>query len=377
MLRFGTISYNIYGNFTNYGSALQTWALHLAINKLGNGKWEAILVDYCPDILKDKDILNPFGNLWDKDEEARTMCELSLPAIQENYKKFNYFYHDRFHRTKKKYTSSNFNDVVADEGLNGFICGSDTIFCIDEFGFDDGYYANYSCMKDKYTVSYAASFGDSHFKAHNLLMLNQRLQNFKALGLREKFMLPYIKRHIHIPAQQVIDPTLLLTSETYDRIAAPRVELKPYILYYSRRYNPEVEKYVDQLSHTYGLKVIEISLRAINANKHTMFYNAGVEEFLSLVKYAEFIVTNSYHGMIFSIQYKRPFALFSREQCDNKNIELLKSLGLTNRLNAYDKDLYQYSIDYGEVYKKIAAKRKASLKFLEFELSGYYDRSEC
>ena len=68
MRRFGTISYNIYCNFTNYGSALQTWALHQAVKKLG---YTPVLVDYCPDILADKDPLNPFGNMWDKDEESK------------------------------------------------------------------------------------------------------------------------------------------------------------------------------------------------------------------------------------------------------------------------------------------------------------------
>lgn len=134
MKRFGTISYNIYCNFTNYGSALQTWALHQAIKKVGKEEFEPVLVDYCPDILADKDALNPFKNMWDKDEESRKMCELSLPAIKENYYKFDEFYHVRFNKTMEKYTSDNFNQVVQNENLDGFICGSDTIFCIDEFG---------------------------------------------------------------------------------------------------------------------------------------------------------------------------------------------------------------------------------------------------
>ncbi len=86
--RVGIVSYNMYGNFTNYGSALQTYALHNAINKLSPEKIESVVVDYCPDILADKDILNPMQNMWDTDEEARERCRLSLPAIRENYKKF-------------------------------------------------------------------------------------------------------------------------------------------------------------------------------------------------------------------------------------------------------------------------------------------------
>ena len=78
---------------------------------------EPVLVDYCPEILADKEPLNPFANMWDKDEESRKMCELTLPAIQENYYKFDKFYHKRFERTCKKYTAQNFNDISIDENI--------------------------------------------------------------------------------------------------------------------------------------------------------------------------------------------------------------------------------------------------------------------
>lgn len=371
MFRFGTVSYNIYANFTNYGSALQTWALHQAINSIGKDKWQAVLVDYCPAILKDKDPLNPFGNLWDKDEESRQMCELSLPAIQVNYKKFQEFYRNRFTRTERKYTAKNFNNIVANESIDGFVCGSDTIFCIDEFGFDDGYYANYSCMKSGYTVAYAASFGDSHFKENDYNTLDQRIKNFKAIGLREQTMIPYISKQTDIPVQRVIDPTLLLPVKVYDdKLTVPRIVKEKYLLYYSRRYNPDMEKYVEKLAHKHHWKIVEISLRAVNARKHQMFYEAGVEEFLSLVKYAEFVVTNSYHGMIFSIQYKRPFAIFSREQCDTKNRELLQLLDLSNRLNSYTRDIAEVPVDYEKVHSIIESEREVSLGFLRNELEG-------
>ena len=86
-----------------------------------------------------------------------------------------------------------------------------------------------------------------------------------------------------------------------------------------------------------GLKIIDISLRATNAERgHIMRYDAGVEEFLSLVKNAEYIVTNSFHGMIFSVQFRRPFVIFSREQCDNKIEELLELLNLSVKRDGKD-----------------------------------------
>ena len=127
MKKFGIVSYNIYCNFTNYGSALQSYTLHTAINCLDPQRYTSVLVDYCPPVLEDKDTLNPMKNMWDQDEESLRMCRLSLPAIRENYQKFDSFYHTSFARTTHKYTQQNFEEIIKNEDLDGFVCGSDTI----------------------------------------------------------------------------------------------------------------------------------------------------------------------------------------------------------------------------------------------------------
>lgn len=365
--KIGVISYNIYGNFTNYGSALQSWALHQTIKKIGG--YNPVLVDYCPDILVNMDPLNPFKNMWDKDESSKKMCELTLPAIRANFYKFDKFYTHEFYRTQKKYISKNFNEVMEDENLAGFVCGSDTIFCMDEFGFDDGFYANYDCMKG-HSVSYAASFGDPTLSEENCKILDERLQNFISFGLREDMMVPYVKSHTNVPVQRVIDPTLLLTSEDYEKIAIKeRLEEDKYLLYYSRRYSPVMEEYVENLANENGWKIVEISLRATNKNKgHRMFYEAGVEEFLSLVKNAEYVVTNSFHGMIFSVQYKRPFVIFSREQCNRKIDELLDLFGLKDHMLVTGKEGFSHEIDYDDVHDRINKEKEKSIDFLKKEL---------
>lgn len=366
MKNLGVISYNIYGNFTNYGSALQSWALHQAIKSLDANP---VLVDYCPDILADKDPLNPFKNMWDQDEESKRMCELTLPAIRENYYKFDKFYTERFNRTSIKYTSKNFDEVVKDETLDGFVCGSDTIFCMDEFGFDDGFYANYNCMRG-HSVAYAASFGDPTLSEENCKVLNERLQNFKAFGLRENHMVPYVAEHVDVAVRKVVDPTLLHTVEKYDEIAVPeRIEEEKYLLYYSRRYSPVMEQYAEELAKKNGWKVVEISLRAANAEKgHRMLYAAGVEEFLSLVKHAEYVVTNSFHGMIFAVQYSRPFVIFSREQCNTKIDEVLQLFGLSDHILVTGEEKFDHYIDYEAVHKRIEAAREESILYLKKEL---------
>ena len=365
MKKIGTVSYNIYCNFTNYGSALQTWALHQAIKKFDG--FQPVLVDYCPDILADKDPLNPFSNMWDRDEESRRMCELTMPAIRENYRKFDTFYKTRFDRTSQNYTAGNF-DEISKEKLDGYVCGSDTIFCPDEFGVDDGYFANYDPMQG-HSVAFAASFGDPTMTVEVSKQISERLKNFKAIGLRENLMIPYVKEQTDVPVQKVIDPTLLLTPEEYKPIIEDRIIEDKYLLLYSRRYSPEMEAYAEKVARENGWKVVEISLRATNADKgHIMFYRAGVEEFLSLVKNAEFVVTNSFHGMILSVQMKKQFAGFSRDQCNSKIDELLSLFGLKDRLYVTGKEQYS-DIDYDAVHKRIAIERNNSVEFLKCSLN--------
>ena len=370
MKNIGQVSYNINCNFTNYGSALQSWALSQAIDKVGASLGvQSKLIDYCPKVLEDCDILNPFKRMWDTDEESRRMVELSMPAIKENYKKFEDFYTNRFRRTKRKYHDNDFNNVTKEENIAGFVCGSDTIFCIDEFkGFVEGYYANFDCMKGR-SVAYAASFGDSHFTDETLQILSDRLKNFRGIGLRENLLLDYVKSHSNAPAQRVIDPTLLLKPEDYDFITSERMVQDKYLLLYSRRYNKNMETFAEQMAKEKGLKIVEISLRATNAEKgHLMMYDAGVEEFLSLVKYAECIVTNSFHGIIMSVQFKKLFYGFSREQCDNKTHELTELMGLSDRMLVTGEESCADRIDYVDVYCKIDKARKGSIDFLKKEL---------
>ncbi len=364
MKKIGTVSYNIYCNFTNYGSALQTWALHQTIANLG---YAPVLIDYCPDILIDKNPLNPYKNMWDKDDESRNMVARSMPAIKINYEKFNKFYRERLNITKIGYTSGNFNEVVK-EGISNFICGSDTIFCIDEFdGFDDGYYANYDCMKGN-SVAYAASFGDSHFSDSDYPVLSSKLKNFKAIGLRENQMIQYVEKNVDIPVKRTIDPTLLLTASSYDRIAGEKEIDSEYLLLYTRRYDPAMEEFAEMMAQENGYRIVEISLRATNEDKgHIMRYDAGVEEFISLIKYASFVITNSYHGMIFALHYHKPIVVFKREQADSKISELLELLDI-KKIQYNSRYKKYYEIDYEIVDQKIEHLRNDSLGFLEMEL---------
>lgn len=366
MKRFATVSYNMHCNFTNYGSALQTYALQRAINEIAPSEVEAIVLDYCPDVLRDKDVLNPFAGMWDPDPESKHMVELTMPAIRVNYEKFERFYRHVCPISKGSYTSENFNDSLEAEHLDGYVCGSDTIFCIREFGgFDDGYYANYPVMQESRSVSYAASFGDVDWTKEELRTLISKLSNFKSIGIREPDMLGFIREHLDVPAQRVLDPTLLFSGSDYECItAAPQYD-EPYRLLYSRRYNPAMEQYAEGVARQLDCRVVEISLRAVNEDKgHIMRYDAGVEEYLSLVKHARYMVTNSYHGLIFAAQMHTPFTIFSREQADRKIDALLEWIGLSDRKLVSSDESIELDMSFEDMEERLVTLRADSLAYL-------------
>ena len=362
-MKIGIVTYtSLHCNFTNYGTVLQSWAMQQTLRRIDNV--DPVLVNYCPVTMKDKDPLNPMKNMWDTNSEARILCELSLPAIRENYKKIYDFYHQMMVLSDKEYDVENFDDVQK-EGINRFVIGSDSIFDIEEFGLDNVYFANTDLMRGS-AIAYAPSFQDSidSYKKEDLIALNQCLRNFKRFSLRETQLIPYVKENVREDVQQVLDPTLLLNPEEYESIMAKKQMSEKYILYYSRRYNSQMESFVYKLAQQKGLKVVEISLRANNADKAIMHYDAGVEEFLSLVKNAEYVVTNSYHCLIFAIQFAREFFVFSREHCARKIIELLQLVGLDDRYCQTEVIPQISDIDYTHVQSIIENNRISSLNYL-------------
>lgn len=240
---------------------------------------------------------------------------------------------------------------------------------MDEGGFDPGFFADYECMKKSHTIAYAASFGDTTLNESVVDRLSKLLRNFKSISLRENKYLELTKSLVDEPVFKVVDPTLLLQPEDYSCITAPKQESEPYLLMYSRRYNPEMERYARFMAAKNGLKLVEISIRAENSRINEMRYDAGVEEFLALVKNADFVVTNSFHGMLFSIQFRRPFYVFSRELGNSKITEILDLFGLRNLILQKGEDNAIPEIDYMSVHSRIETEREKSIEVLKLMLN--------
>ena len=128
------------------------------------------------------------------------------------------------------------------------------------------------------------------------------------------------------------------------------------------------------LSRKYNLKVIhsfvEVPTNSINKENES-FYFEGPKDFLWYIKNAEIVVTNSFHGTVFSILYGKPFYTYVVKSMSSRVVDLLQCLGLENRIIKGYKKLSEvdFNIDYSEAYRKLEVERKKSIRFLKKALN--------
>lgn len=365
--RIGIVSYNIYYKYSNYGSVLQSYAMQEAL-KLYTC-CTPIIIDYCPDIFLKCDPYNPL-NVTEHVEQIYTQQHIDLKAIAENEQKVRKFIADRYCLSHGKYTSFTFNDSLLQEKIDGYLCGSDAIWSVEYFrDFDKAFYGCYPCMQDR-TIAYAASFGETVFHENLRDKMLLRMKNFKAIGLRELTEFKSIAQHTKLHVERVLDPTLLLPAEKYKTIMSERIIKEPYLLIYSRQKDKNMYNFAKKIAEEQKIAIVNISLHEDADFDCNYKYNAGIEEFLSLIYYAEIVITNSLHGTIFSVVLQKEFWTFPRINGDRKIDDFLALLNLKYRKvdDMRKTTILQQSIDYQKVTILLEKYKEKSIRYLKYAL---------
>lgn len=359
---------------TNYGQVLQCYALYEILMRYN---WNVKVIPYREKI--SKDII--------KQKLPFTFLNL----LYENWMRVNILKYDSAVRMKKfiGFMKRNVDmaplcyDIDDVERLTAecsmFIAGSDQIWhpkLVNEF-----YMLNFG-GKEKKRISYATSGiipEISDFVTDKYKKLGIALNSFDYISLREKTGVEILKKYTHTPIEEVLDPTLLLESKEWDKIASSRIINEPYILCYSLEGINSYKMLLRELKTYYKAeKVVYIKSNLVPDEFPSDFIkidNAGPEEFLSLIKYSNAICTDSFHGIAFSINYKKQYCLFERLNtnefsCKNRANALLEKLNLKINKVSSLKDIATIStIDYSEVNKLLEMERKRSLDFLKKAIS--------
>ena len=295
----------------NYGAALQCFATFKYLKRLG---LEVRVIDYNPkNLIKNKNFLK------------KTIGELLAITTKTKI--------ERFNKKNLIYTNNlykKFEDLKKDPPPSDiFIVGSDQVWNSQLFGgkLDFAFFLDF--VKDKKKISYASSIGEDDVDINELKVMKEHLKDFSYISVREEGAKQLLESVGVKNIEVVLDPVFLLEAKDYE-IFIKSVQYKKYLLIYSFEKNPTINKLALEISKKEGLQIIEIgSLKPPKYSNNKYLRDVGIEDFLSLIKHADFILTSSFHGTAFSLLFNKQFV--SAEPLIRKN--RLKNLTNTLRIN--------------------------------------------
>lgn len=356
----------------HYGAQLQAYALMAAVEKLGS---PCRIIDYrLPHTVRTNRLFRSGKSPVALAANAHTL--LHYPAMKARFDRFEAFVAENMRLTGRRYfTNEELAEYPPEFGL--YLAGSDQIWnprIFQSGRFDPAFFLSFAGEGRR--AAYAPSFGVPSLTETEAAELREYLSRFSALSVREKQGREIVRFAAGRDARVVLDPTLLLTGEDWAKLAVPPKDTRPYLLCYFISDYSVLIPYAERLAAERGLRLVHLAgvRRAMKGAQ--VVFDAGPREFLGLFQRAAFVLTNSFHGTVFSLQFQKPFftAVSPKEQSRpdlSRIFNLLDTLGVSDRIIGTDREAELTApVDYGAVTTRLERARKASLDFLRSALSG-------
>lgn len=361
MKKIGILTYH---TGYNYGASLQAYALQTTIEKMG---LDCEIINFETDrFIASREMFS--RNPKRIKEWIKIVSRIPYyKSLKKRQALFDEYTKNCLNITERYATEQEV--IIHAEDYDTIVCGSDQIWNLsqkDAPAANPIFFLNFE--KKQRRVSYAASFGKWVKEASQSEdVFLKWLKQFDALSVREKSGVEYIQS-LGLPCELVLDPTLLLDAKEYDEICRERLVDEPYVLLFSWACTKEVVEAAKKIA-----KELKLPLINIVPPPRAMFkgvkrkLDVGPCEFLSMVKHAEFVVTNSFHGTVFSVTFEKPFVSLASGEADPRMQSILTQLGLQDLLVTADKvDIAKcLSADYSKVGNKKMELRKSSIDYLK------------
>nr|WP_305136874.1 polysaccharide pyruvyl transferase family protein [uncultured Schaedlerella sp.] len=238
-------------------------------------------------------------------------------------------------------------------------------------GLDHAYIGNIKEKGNCRLVAYGASFGKDSLPAKYYEEFKNAVHNnFFGIAMREKSAVPFVKSFFRRYVTDVLDPTLLLEAKDWKKVGKIPKQ-KNYILFIYTEYNALMVQYLHKLSLELKKKVIQVSVPWPGQGKKwiNLEIEGGPSEFIGFIQNADYIVTNSFHGMVFSILMEKKFLVFGHSDRNARIADLLEKMDLKSRLietgRTCSKEEIMQDIDWEHVRKCIEKERRRSMEFIE------------
>ena len=331
---------------TNYGGILQCYALQTVLKKKG---YDVEIINLKPHTPIYKRVLKDLISFLGGSRYVNAKYSNMYHFVRKNFILTNVFYSGEEIR---KYIKKNDFDVV--------FVGSDQVWK-KEFAVKYGYtYFLDFVPVDVKKVAYAVSLGTNSWKYDKLQTekIKKYVSSYKGFSVRESDAVEVCKNNLEIIPTHVLDPTMLLDTSDYTSLLSSRPTSKKYIFVYWLWNKEQINKTVSEIKRKTDYEIIELSML-----EGTNFMS--VEDWISHIKYAEIVITDSFHGCVFSLLFNKTVSyVFSNHIFDNRRASLFSMFDIDSKKIFSEKD---------EEYKKINALlekyRKVSNAFIDDALN--------
>lgn len=352
----------------NYGSILQSIATEKLFQMLN---LQTEIIDYIPkteeiDNLVDSYIKN--SRFWNRNFITRVTYKiLQKDNIYKMNKKFLEYQQKYLNLSKAKYNS--LEELKENKPQADIYCtGSDQVWgAIGSEKYDEAYFLEFLGDNDK-AISYAASFGKDVICEELKKNLKKYMNKYSEILVREDSAVSILEESGVIGAKQVIDPTLIVPKEEWNDICVDkRLISEDYILIYQLHHNKNLDRYADMIAKITGKKLVRINTSKYFKFKNGEFiYLPSPGEFLSYIKYADIVLTDSFHGTCFSIIYNKNFIDILPNVTGTRIQSVLRLLGLENRIVSDNNvSILDENIDYTKVNSILKDEQKKSIELLK------------
>lgn len=239
-----------------------------------------------------------------------------------------------------------------------YIIGSDQVWNPQiTLGIDDVFWGNFPKKRNSKIISYAASIGKESLQLENE-RIRTLLEKFAAVSVREKSSMTYIQKHYKGGIRQNIDPVFLLEKSCWDTLLIPPKEVGYVLLYYTEK-DLELIDTAQEIAYHTGKALLCLNY----SRKIKSVIASGPREMLGYIRYADCVVTNSFHGCAFSVIFQKKLFWRTHQQFGNRIDDMMKNFGITCTLNGQSGVENQVSWNY--VQDKIRKGREEALCYLE------------
>lgn len=349
----------------NYGTALQAWSTQYVLEEVGH---KVSVIDYItPHRTKRAIFYEPSANESQSGWNKIAYRFFKVFSIILKELTFGNFVRKSLHLTKKYVTAEDLDNDPPKADV--YVTGSDQVWNSKyNHGVDRGFFLDF-LPEDAHRVAFVASFGTTQLSSDEQNEIGRYIGRYQALSVRESSAQKILESLGRTDAVWLIDPTLQIRKETWISMASRRLVKEKYcVLMLLYNEDNHATEYARKIANAKGLKLVKVSWEMKKPPMvDRLMTHRSPTDFLSLFYNADFVVTNSFHGLAFSINFEKQFVVVPRDEFNSRIESLLQLTGLEDRMVSSEQDALGAAcreIAYEPVREVLERERKRATEFI-------------